>query len=41
MHAVLVVVEVEASEVIPAEVAPLNVVVHAVGVACAELDAVP
>ena len=31
MHAFLAVVVVEAAEVIPAAVAPLNVVVHAVG----------
>ena len=35
MHAVLVVVEVEASEVIPAAAAPLNVAVHAVTTAFA------
>ncbi len=35
MHAVLAFVEVEAAEVIPAAVAPLNVAVHAVTVACA------
>ena len=39
MHAVLVVVEAEAAEVIPAGIAALNVAVHAVGKPPEPLDA--